>query len=95
MQFRSFLTAYHISKLSGEEHTEVVRQILHTNPLGLALPFYAGLTKLSNSSACRILMKVTEKPMDFRSHTDRMTHNPDSESSDSRRLLLALMKLHL
>ena len=88
---QEFLAAYHISKLSSEEQSKVVHQILHNKPLSLVLPFYAGLNKLSNSSVCSILMEVAKKPLDFRSHTHRMVQNPDSESSDSRRLLLALM----
>ena len=55
------------------------------------LPFFAGLTKLSNSSVCSILMKVVKKPLDTKSVMVRMTENPDYESSDSRKPLLALM----
>ena len=88
---QEFLAAYHISKLTSEEQSKEVSQILHNSPLSLVLPFYAGLTKLSNSRACSILMEITKTPLDFRSYTDRMTQNPDSESSDDRRLLLALM----
>jgi len=87
---QEFLAAYHISKLTSEEQSKVVSQILNSNPLSPVLPFYAGLTKLSNLSVCSILMEVTKNPLDFRSLTERMVQNPDSESSDSRRLLLAL-----
>ena len=87
---QEFLTAYHISKLTSEEQSKVVNEVLHTNPLSLVLPFYAGLTKLSNPGVCSILMEVTKNPLDFQSLTERMVQNPVSESSDSRRLLLAL-----
>ena len=87
---QEFLAAYHISKLSNEEQSKEVSQILHNNPLSPVLPFYAGLTKLSNSSVCSVLMEVTKIPLDFESLTKRMVQNPDSESSDSRRLLLVL-----
>ena len=36
-------------------------------------------------------MKATKNPLDLKSHTERMVQNPNSESSDSRRPLLALM----
>ena len=88
---QEFLAAYHVSQLSTEKQSKVVGQILHNNPLSLVLPFFAGLTKLSNSNVCSILMEVTKNPLDFASLTNRMVQNPDSESSDSRRLLLALM----
>ena len=55
------------------------------------LPFYAGLTELSNPGVCSILTKVTEKPLDRDTFLARLAQNPGSESSDSRKLLLALM----
>ena len=69
----------------------MVNEILHNKPLSLVLPFYAGLTKLSNSCVCSILTEVTKKPLDFVSFAERIARNIDSESPDSRRLLLALM----
>ena len=87
---QEFLAAYHISNFTSEQQYKVVCQILHNNPLSQVLPFYAGLTRLSNSSVRSILMKVTKIPLDFQSLTERMVQNPGSESSDSRRLLLAL-----
>jgi len=88
---QEFFAAYHISKLTSEEQSKVVHQILHNNPLSLVLPFFAGLTKLSNSSVCSILTEVTKNPLDQNTLITRMTQNPGSESSDSRKLLLALM----
>ena len=88
---QEFLAAYHISKLTSEEQSKEVSQILHNKPLSLVLPFYAGLTKLSNSSVCSILTEVTKKALDIESVMASMTQNPDSESSDSRKPLLALM----
>ena len=88
---QEFLAACHISKLTSEEQSEVVCQILHNKPLSLVLPFYAGLTKLSNTNVCSILTEVTEKPLDQNAVIARMNLNPGSESSDSRKLLLALM----
>ena len=88
---QEFLAAYHISKLSSKEQSKVIGQILHNNPLSPVLPFYAGLTKLSNSSVRSVLTNVTKKPLDLELFAERITQNPDSESSDSRKLLLALM----
>ena len=88
---QEFLAAYHISKFSSEEQSKEVSQILHNNPLSSVLPFYAGLTKLTNSSVCNILTEVTTKSLDIESVMARMIQNPDSQSSDSRKLLLALM----
>ena len=87
---QEFLAAYHISKLSEEEQTECVGQILHSTPLSTVLPFYAGLTGLSNEGACGILLEVTKQPLDniaVMLALSRTLH----ESSDRRRLLLALL----
>ena len=88
---QEFLAAYHISKLTSEEQSKQVSQILHNRPLSSVLPFYAGLTKLTNSSVCSTLIEVTKTPLDQYAIATRMTQNPGSESSDSRKLLLALM----
>ena len=88
---QEFLAAYHISKLSSEEQSKEVSQILHNNPLSSVLPFYAGLTKLTNSGVCNILTEVTKHPLDCDAFLARLTQNPDSQFSDSRKLLLALM----
>ena len=86
---QEFLAAYHISKLSEEEQTECVGQILHSTPLSTVLPFYAGLTGLSNEGACGILLEVTKQPLGRMAVTLALQHTLH-ESSDRRRLLLAL-----
>ena len=86
---QEFLAAYHISKLSEEEQTQCVGQILHSTPLSTVLPFYAGLTSLSNEGACGVLLEVTKQPLDWYAATLALSHTLH-ESSDRRRLLLAL-----
>ena len=86
---QEFLAAYHISKLSEEEQTKSVGQILHSIPLSTVLPFYAGLTGLSNEGACDILLEVTKQPLDRFAVALALRHTLH-ESSDRRRLLLAL-----
>ena len=89
---QEFLAAYHISKLTSEEQFKVVSQIFHNNPLSPVLPFYAGLTKLSNSSVCSMLMEVTKKPLDMGSAMVSMLQNPTgSKFSNSNKLLLVLV----
>ena len=86
---QEFLAAYHISQLSEEEQTKCVGQILHSTPLSTVLPFYAGLTGLSNKGACGILLEVTKQPLDRAAVMLALRHTLH-ESSDRRRLLLAL-----
>ena len=87
---QEFLAAYHISKLSEEEQTKSVGQILHSTPLSTVLPFYAGLTGLCNEGARDILLEVTKQPLDTIAVQLALSHTLH-ESSDRRRLLLALL----
>ena len=87
---QEFLAAYHISKLSEKEQTKAVRQILHSTPLSTVLPFYAGLTRLSNEDALGILLEVTKQPLDHMAVTLALQHTLH-ESADRRRLVLALL----
>ena len=87
---QEFLAAYHMSKLSEEEQTKSVGQILHSTPLSTVLPFYAGLTGLSNEGARDILLEVTKQPLDMTAVALALSHTLH-ESSDRRRLLLALL----
>ena len=87
---QEFLAAYHISKLSEEEQKKYVGQILHSTPLSTVLPFYAGLTGLSNEGACGILLEVTKQPLDWYAVSLALSHTLH-ESSDRRRLFLALL----
>ena len=85
---QEFLAAYHISKLSEEEQTSAIRKILHSTPLSLVLPFYAGLTGLATEGARDVLLKVTKSPLDRVSVFFDRSFNT---FSDKRLLLLALL----
>ena len=87
---QEFLAAYHISKLSEEEQTKAVRQILHSTPLSTVLPFYAGLTRLSNEDARGVLLEVTKQSLDLMAVATALQHTLH-ESTDRRRLILALL----
>ena len=87
---QEFLAAYHISKLSEEEQTKAVRQILHSTPLSTVLPFYAGLTRLYNEGVRGVLLEVTKQPLDRYAVATALQHTLH-ESTDRRRLVLALL----
>ena len=77
--------------MTEEEQTEMAKEILHTNPLSPVLPFYAGLTKLSNVHIRNTLLEVTRRPLDAETIIEDMHKEPYRLSSDRRRLLLALL----
>ena len=87
---QEFLAAYHISQLSGSKQTKTIKRILYSAPLSPVLPFYAGLTKLSNDGACTVLVESVNQ-FQFDSVQQMVTMIPQTESSDMRRLLLALI----
>ena len=85
---QEFLAAYHISKQSSSEQTKMIPKILHRDPLSPVLPFYAGLTNLSNNGVRDVLLEVTKKPLNS---YEIFVDKPHAESSDRRRLALALL----
>ena len=87
---QEFLAAYHISELSEKEQTKAVWQILHSTPLSTVLPFYAGLTRLSNEDARGVLLEVIKQPLDRYAVATALQHTLH-ESTDRRRLVLALL----
>ena len=90
MQYRSSLQPTTYPSLVRKNRQKAVGKILHSTPLSAVLPFYAGLTGLSNEGACGILLEVTEYPLDQIAVELAMQHTLH-ESSDRRRLLLALL----
>ena len=85
---QEFLAAYHISTQSSSEQAKSISKILHRDPLSPVLPFYAGLTRLSNDGVRDVLLKVTKKPLDKLAFLNETSH---ALSSDRRRLALALL----
>ena len=85
---QEFLAAYHISQCNTEEQAKAVREILHSTPLSLVLPFYAGLTELATESARKVLLEVTKFPLD---KVTVLRDKSCNTSSDKRMLLLALL----
>ncbi len=85
---QEFLAAWHMTRLGSEEQTKVVLDILHSSPLSPVLPFFAGLTRLSNPSVRDVVLEVTKHPLDQYSV---MSNKPRTASEDKRRLALALL----
>ncbi len=56
-----FLAAWHVSRLGSEEQAKAVSDILHSSPLSPVLPFFTGLTGLSNP----VLLEVTKHSLDI------------------------------
>ena len=87
---QDFLCAVRISQLSPEEQVRDFKQITSINPMSLVLLFYAGMTKLDNSSVCEYLRQIGEKPPDYRTIIPEICDTL-SEARDSRRLFLAFL----
>ena len=88
LTIQEFLAAYHISQQSSSAQAKMISKILHRDPLSPVLPFYAGLTRLSNSGVHDVLLEVTKKPLD---NFAVLGGKPHAVSDDRRRLALALL----
>lgn len=55
VSIQEFLAAIHLSKMDKDSQIRSVREILSKNPLSLVLSFYAGLTRLTNKKALKLL----------------------------------------
>ncbi len=51
-----------MSNFGIEEQAKAVSDILHSSPLSPVLPFFAGLTGLSNPAVRDVLLEVTKHP---------------------------------
>ena len=90
-QIQTFLAAYHMSELPEMEQAYAVKEVLTKHPLSSTLSVYTGLTKLKNREACRILLDICNKPLDFVAVWENLAQCRD-EAADYRRLLLTLMR---
>ena len=87
---QDFLCAVRISQLSPEEQVMNFERIMSTNPMSLVLLFYAGTTKLDNSSVCKYLQQIGKKPPEEMEVVPNICDTL-SEARDSRRLFLAFL----
>ena len=88
---QEFLAAYNITELEHVKQTEAVERLLKKSPLSTTLPFYAGLTKMVNTDAFELLLKVQELPLEYLLLPQLLKSHADDPGSDPRRLLVALM----
>ncbi len=85
---QEFLAAWHMSRFGSEEQAKAVSDVLHSSPLSPVLPFFAGLTGLSNPAVRDVLLEVTKQPLDM---FTVLANRPQSVAADRRRLALALL----
>ena len=88
---QEFFAAYEITELEHVKQTEAVKRLLEKLPLSTTLPFYAGLTKMVNMDAFKLLLSVHDLPLEHHLVPLQLKSHPDDPGSDPRRLLVALM----
>ena len=88
---QEFLAAYDIRALENVKQTEAVERLLKKSPLSTTLPFYAGLTKMVNTDAFKLLLKVEDLPLGHVLLPQLLKTHADDPGSDPRRLLVAMM----
>ena len=87
---QDFLCAERISQLSPDDQVRDFIKIMGTNPMSLVIFFYAGTTKLENSSVCRYLQHIGRKPPEELKVVPNICDTL-SVARDSRRLFLAFL----
>ena len=91
LSIQEFLAAVHISLHPDKLQLEYVKQLLDADPLNYALPFYAGLTGLSNLEGLKLLSKVLIHPLhDIRIQAALNVNSESMETTDPRLKTLAL-----
>ena len=90
---QDFLCAVRMSQLNPEEQMRDFQKIMSIDPMSLVLLFYAGMTKLDNSSVCKYLHRIGMKPPQFDTIIPNICDCCDtlSEAGDNRRLFLAYL----
>ena len=86
---QEFLAAVHIKEMESSDQVCVIKDFLAKDPLCQVLPFYAGLTQLSNREAFKILSQVMKQPLTDTSIVTALLKDPTT-SNDPRRKALAL-----
>ena len=88
---QEFLAAYEITELEHVKQTKAVERLLKKSPLSTTLPFYAGLTKMVNTDALKVLLSVQKLALEAHLVPQQLRSHPNDPRSDPRRLLVALM----
>ena len=88
LSIQQFLAAVHLSQIDEMEQSIFVRKLLNQDPLNYVIPFFAGLTHLTNKVVLRILEKSLENVVTSQAI---LTQLESSDSSDPRRKVVALM----
>ena len=91
LSIQEFLAAVHVSLKPDKFQPEFINQLLDTDPLNYALPFYAGLTGLSNLEVRKLLSKALKHPLhDLRIQAALNPKFGSMETTDPRLKTLAL-----
>ena len=86
---QEFIAAVHVSLQPDKCHAKLVKQLLKTDLLNHVVPFYAGLTGLSNAEVISQLSEVLKHPL-HGPNTLAALRADSAESNDPRRKTLVL-----
>lgn len=86
LSLQHFLGAVHLSQMSEQNQVEAIEISLKVDPLNSMIPFYAGLTHLSNRKALGVLSKILEERLDEMNTVAALK----AKSGDPRHKALAL-----
>lgn len=89
LSLQEFLAAVHISKMSENDQTTAINEFLSKSPRSQMIPFYAGLTGLSNKKALRVLSEALPQTVDSKTIMTQLLNF--EEKGDPQQKALALL----
>ena len=89
LSLQEFLAAVHISKMSENDQTTAINEFLSKSPRSQMIPFYAGLTGLSNKEALQVLSEALPQTVDSKTIMTQLLNF--EENGDPQQKALALL----
>ena len=86
LSLQEFLAAVHVSKMSKNSQTTAINEFLSKSPRSQMIPFYAGLTDLSNTKALQVLLEALPYTVD----SETIMRQISEEKGDPQQMALAL-----
>ena len=94
LSLQEFLAAVYLSKKNENAQITAIDEILNKNPLSQVLHFYAGLTRLSNRQALKLLSQSLSQSADLETIRRVSPHSDDPHSWPSAKALTFLNCLY-
>ena len=87
LSLQEFLGAIYVSQMNTKDQVSAIETLLHCDPLTQVLPFFSGLTKLSNKESLKVLSTIMDKPLDTKAVLEAWEEDFSASNDPCRRAL--------